>query len=232
MAQPGPRGRLGPPADAEAKARRARLAVRARERRVNRSYSRIVGILKILLPAIAVLVMATAVLWPYFNPEQLETLPAAENDVTIAGGNGEISQPRYFGVDEQGRPYEVTATSARRADGEGERYDIVEPTARLTLDDGTTIDAKAGTGLLDRDRGLLFLSNGVHLRRADGTELTSEHAVVNLDGKSASGDAAVTADGPFGQLSASGFRVEDEGRVVVFTGPAQLDLNSTEEKQP
>lgn len=232
MAQPGPRGKFGPPADGEAKARRARLAVRGRDRRVNRSYSRVVGVLKVLLPAVAVLVMATAVLWPYFNPEQLETLPAAEPDVMIGGGNGEISQPRYFGVDEEGRPYEVTADSARRAEGEGERYDITAPTARLTLDDGTTIDAKAGTGLLDRDRGVLYLSDGVHLRRADGTELTSERAVVDLDGKTASGDAAVAADGPFGQLSAGGFRVEDEGRVVVFTGPAQLDLNSTEEKLP
>jgi lipopolysaccharide export system protein LptC len=232
MAQPGPRGRFGPPADADAKARRARLAVRGRDRRVNRSYSRIVGVLKVLLPAIAFLVMATAVLWPYFNPEQLETLPAAESDVTIAGGNGEISQPRYFGVDQEGRPYEVTAESARRAEGEGERYDITAPTARLTLEDGTTIDAQAGTGLLDRDQGLLYLSDGVRLRRADGTQLTSERAVVNLDGNYATGDAAVAADGPFGRLSASGFRVEDEGRVVVFTGPAQLDLNSTEETSP
>ncbi len=218
------------PVDPETIARRRRLAAARRERRISQSYSRVVAFLKIVLPVVAIGLMGTAVLWPYFMPERLETVEPPDERALRAGGSGEITAPQYFGTDDQGRPYEITAETARRIEGAGERYDITAPEARITLTDGTLVEARAGRGILDREAGVLLLSEGVFVQRADGTAFQSERAVVDLEGQVMTGDAPVTGQGPFGALSAGGFRVEDEGRVVVMTGPSRLDLESSAEE--
>jgi lipopolysaccharide export system protein LptC len=47
-----------------------------------------------------------------------------------------------------------------------------------------------------------------------------------LEEGSASSTTPVSSQGPFGQLQSQGFKLQDKGKIVYFTGPARLVLNS------
>jgi len=47
---------------------------------------------------------------------------------------------------------------------------------------------------------------------------------------SAEGDDPIEGHGPFGTIVAEGFRIENQGEVIVFTGKARLLLEPREAK--
>ena len=55
-----------------------------------------------------------------------------------------------------------------------------------------------------------------------GYQFRTTEAIIDLDAGTASGSKPVEAQGPFGQLSAEGFKVIDEGRTVLFEGQAKM----------
>ena len=63
--------------------------------------------------------------------------------------------------------------------------------------------------------------NGHH---DNGTMLLTDEARVEMDAGTAEGDAPVAAQGGFGTLTAEGFRIQDRGAVVIFTGNAHAVL--------
>ena len=54
--------------------------------------------------------------------------------------------------------------------------------------------------------------------------LVTDTAAIEMNAGNAQGDAPVAAQGPFGTLTAEGFRLRDRGQVVVFTGRSHLTL--------
>jgi len=211
--------------NASAAGRRARLAAAGHAGSLSRSYSRMVGVLKYGLPIIGLLIVALIVLWPELHSSQVDISNPTERAAAAAG---EIQNPRYSGVDEAARPYTVWATLAKQV--QDEVFDLNRPKGELKLPSGMLMTLDAQAGKLNRGTKSVHLTGNVTLRRSDGTTLVTDAADIDLADKGARSSTPVTAEGPFGNLSAGGFKVEQQGDVIIFTGPTKLFLKPGADK--
>lgn len=192
-------------------------------RRVDRNHTRVVRVLRTLLPLIALALVAALLILPGLN-EDAPPPEAPASDPTQPTGEARVLNPRYFATDAQDRPYSVTADSARGLAEADETLELDRPVAELILETGETLSLTAFHGRYERTADRLELSGGVTLRRDDGYVITTESVEVDLLGQRAWSLVPVQMIGPQVEMSASGFEIEEGGDIVRLIGPATLIL--------
>jgi lipopolysaccharide export system protein LptC len=181
-----------------------------------------VTVTKWLLPLLALGLMTTVALWPELD-QTAETARVAFRRVSGEVGGAQLTDARYHGVDEKGRPYTVTAATARQSGAD--RVDLTNPQGDVTLQDGTWLMLQSKQGVFLRQRNQLDLSHDVTLYRDDGTTLVTRAVSIDLKNGAAASSDPTHAEGPFGTLESQGFTVLDKGANILFTGPAKVVLN-------
>jgi lipopolysaccharide export system protein LptC len=193
-------------------------------RRSVEKYSRFVSLMKIILPGFAILLVALVIILPQMRdvPDDLSA------DIVVtpgeAGDSLSLVNARYFGTDDSGQPFSVTAQSVR--EGETDRITLDGPQADISLNDGTWLMVGADNGLYHRETQVLDLEGAVNLFQDQGYELHTDAATVLLKQGQARSSTPVRSQGPFGRMESQGFELEDKGKTLHFTGPAKLVLNS------
>lgn len=205
--------------------RLAHFSPRARSRRVSASYSRFVGLMKYLLPLVALAIIALVALWPELHEE-----PGPAIAPRTGQEAGQMLSPRFVSVDNARQPYSIVARAASQSPVAPSVVDLDRPEAELTRSDGTWLALIADRGSYDREAERIDLQGRVNLFRDDGSELLTDRAQVDLKAGVAWGDLPVQAQGPFGLLTAEGFRFADEGRTVVFLGQSSLLLRQDRDR--
>lgn len=182
----------------------------------------VVGLAKGLLPLLAVALLATVALWPEFHRDVGQGRVAYRRG-TLVPESGQLTDARYHGVDDHGRPYTITASVARQSSPE--RIDLTTPVGDVVQENGTWLTIKARQGVYLQHAQQLDLSGEVILYRDDGTTLATDSAAIDLKAGAAAGAAMTHVEGPFGTLDAQGFTATDGGTVIRFAGPGRLLLN-------
>lgn len=185
--------------------------------------NRAIRLAKFILPGLALGLLSMLAVWPRIGG--LGGDSRLDFKAAIPGVHGDtVFGARYHGVDQQNRPYMLTAAVARRvASG---RIDLTAPAGKLIVSSGDVVTLAARRGVYRDARHTLDLSRDVTLRRADGTTLRTSSAAIDLHRGVAAGAAPVRATGPFGTLRAQGgFTLLDKGADIQFAGPAKLVLN-------
>lgn len=185
-------------------------------------YSKFVQVMKIALPVAAGVLLLVVLGLPLLRQQEERIRVAPAKDAN--GRSLAMTNARYFGTDEKGRPYEVTAESVRQGTGGDKIVELTAPKANIKTTDGTVISASASIGVYDHDRQEIDLSGEVTLDQAQGQLRTSQAHITLKDG-SARGNAKVTGEGNFGTLEAAGFSYNKDDKVIRFTGPSRLVLN-------
>jgi len=182
----------------------------------------LITLTKWLLPMTAAALLASIALWPEIQDATLKArLTMSHVSGEVEGGK--LIDARYNGVDEKGRPYTVTAATARQIDPQ--RVALTTPKGDITLENGTWLMLTSKEGTYVQQLNQLDLVKDVTLYRDDGTTMHTESASVDLRAGAAAGSDPVHAEGPFGVLDAQGFTVMDKGTAIDFAGPAHLVLN-------
>ena len=185
-------------------------------------YSRFVKAMKIVLPTIALLLIALIVAWPHID------VPSSRFRIGFAGltvkeaDDPSMVNPRYLGSDDDDQPYSITAEIARRLAGNADVIELDSPKADLLANDGTWLVLTANRGIYGREKEALDLIGNVVLYHDSGYEFLTEKAKIDLDKSSAEGDEPVRGQGPFGNLQAEGFRLVDKGATIFFKGKSKL----------
>jgi lipopolysaccharide export system protein LptC len=193
-------------------------------------HSRFVGLMKLLLPAAALAIVALVIAWPGSDRGgkkfriEYATGPAKDAEAL------RMVKPRFTGVDGSGRPFTVTADEALRVAPQAEVINLQHPEADITLASGTWVALKADTGIYNQTTHDIDLSKQVDLFQDQGYEFHTTRAHINLKDGTAHGEEPVEGQGPFGHLTAQGFRILDHGATVIFTGKSKLVLRPGEEK--
>jgi lipopolysaccharide export system protein LptC len=228
-AYPSSNGGHGPAAGPEgARERLVRLA-QERERKVGggRVYSGFVRLAKRVLPLIALGLIALVVLWPQL--EDMESPPApAEVERPRGAEDSTIVNPRYTSIDDQGRPFTITGSTARQSEGGAQVVEIDDPEAEVILADEGWASLLADFGRFDRETEDVFLRGNVEIFRDDGYAMRTEEMHIDLGNGTAWGDMPVEVSGPAGTVRSQGFRIGDGGETVVFTGRSRLVLRGAE----
>jgi lipopolysaccharide export system protein LptC len=182
----------------------------------------VINITKWLLPAVALVLLSTIALWPQID-RMSDSARIAYQRMTASVGGATVTDARYRGIDEHGRPYTLTAVTAQQ-DGP-DRINLTTLKADITLADGTWLMLQSKQGVFLQHTQQLDLSHDVTLYRDDGTTLITASAAVDLKNGAATSAEPTHAEGPFGTLDAQGFTLTDKGAAIQFAGPAHLVLN-------
>jgi len=183
----------------------------------------LVRLAKWLLPVGALALLAVIALWPEFDRAEDRGRLAFRRASQTSAEAMRLSGARYQGVDEQGRPVNVTATSAVQQE-QRDIIDLTRPRADMVTSSGAWVLLEAEKGQYAQARDHLDLEGKVTLWHDDGSTLRTEAAEIDLAAGNAEGHRPVAAQGPFGTLVSEGFRLENRGQVVVFTGKAKAVL--------
>jgi len=183
-----------------------------------------VNLTKWSLPAGALLLLSSMALWPELGRLRDQERISLQR-MTSAVGGATLTDARYRGVDEQGRPYTVTAAIAQQVTDD--RINLTTPKADITLTNGTWLMLQSKRGVYLQSTNQLDLSQDVTLYRDDGTSVTTASASIDLKQNAAAGAEPTHAEGPFGTLDAQGFTITDKGSAIQFAGPAHLVLSGS-----
>lgn len=198
---------------------------RRKRARVNRSYSFFVRSLRLLLPIIALGLVAVVMIWP--DMEKTVTPVKREEIIPETTGRNELINPRFESKDKDMHSYIITATRAVQS---LENQDIVmleKPAATIALDDLTNIDAKAERGTYQQETQSLALDGRVVVSHSHGYTLKSESLNMSMKERRAWTDMPVRIDGPSGNIEAQSMKTDDTTGVLTFNGPAKMTLKES-----
>jgi lipopolysaccharide export system protein LptC len=187
-------------------------------------YSIFVGLMKVVLPALAAALILLVIVWPQFTLNDSRVRLSVSKLAPEQAESLTMLNARYEGLDRNNQAYSVTADMATQSKSDEGLIELQLPKADITLDDGTWLALNARTGYYRRDSERLDLTGAVNLFHDQGFEMRTETAEVDLDKGVAKGDQDVEGQGTFGVVNAEGFRVVDRGGTIFFTGKTRLVL--------
>jgi lipopolysaccharide export system protein LptC len=197
---------------------RRRVAPRAR-------YSRMVELLRYILPAIALCLIALVVLWP-------QLIGSAGGLIAPMLANAEVDgtdvmlmhKPRYVGQTKDAEPYELTAASAYIDPKKPNQVHLEQLAADLAQSSRRDLNLVALTGLYHRSADKLDLDGDIALTTSDGYRFETASARINLAAGRVVGDQPVAGWGPAGTLAADRFEIIDSGKLLRFEGRVKVTL--------
>jgi len=188
----------------------------------SRAYTRFLTILKFLLPTVAIALVAVVVFWSHLRPSVDRFRLGSAVFREFEDDEHAMIHARYVGVDRKGQPFSITSETVSYIDPDGTKMQLETPEADITLTGGAWVVVTADSGLYDRDGGSLELTGAVNMFHDDGYQFRTTEAIIDLEAGTALGSKPVEAQGPFGEISAEGFMVLDEGDTVLFEGQAKM----------
>ena len=185
-------------------------------------YSRFVGLMKVVLPVTAAVLAVMVAVWPYVGGSD-NGIPLSYAAIGVDIDDAVyMTNARYLGTDDQNQPYTITADQVTQETDDSDVIRLVSPKADILLDDGVWLALTARSGTLRRASEKLLLDGGVSIFTDAGYELRTERAEIDLRANRAHGTTRIEGQGPFGMLSADGFRLEDKGRRIHFEGRVRV----------
>jgi lipopolysaccharide export system protein LptC len=133
--------------------------------------------------------------------------------------------PKFFGRDNQGRPYILGASQAARDEASLEVVRLRDPTVTLDMDGPHPSTLTADTGVYREDTRILYLKGHVKADNNKTSKFATDEAVVNTQTGIVTGPEALSSQTPVGDLQSRSFDVFDKGNRVVFKGGVHARLN-------
>lgn len=202
-------------------AKTARTAEAVAESRIR---TRGVGTLKVALAVAAVAIVGLVLAWPSLLPDDKRVRLGGARKVGVEDADTlKMINARYVGLDEQNRPFVVTATRAVDGRDDGLVH-LEQPKADLINSDGGWTAVTANTGLLRRETHKLELVGDVNLYHDSGLEIHSESAHVDLATHDSWGDMPVQGQDPGMRFDGEAFHTTDHGVRVFLSKKSHVTL--------
>ena len=194
-------------------------------------YSRYVSFMKFLLPAIALGLIALIFLWPQIKPTDNRFSISFKSVQSVNPEDPSMINARFVGTDKKNQPFSITADLAKNIIVGGPAVELEMPKADIGIKDGTWLVVTANNGLYDQQGKTLELLGAVNLFHDSGYEFNTEKANIDLSNGIATSKVKITGQGPFGNLIAEGFRIENKGNRFIFTGKSKLVIQPNARKK-
>ena len=194
--------------DETSEARRRRNMERWKRR------SRQIHFFRRALPTAIAVILVTLAGWVL-----LRSFLTRMGDLRDATSTIHMTNARFFGRDENGRPYVMSASEATRSDKDFQRIALSK--LQLVFDSGganQNSHISADHGVYREDDRILRARGHVVMQDQTGNLFLTDQAVVNTINNSVEGHDHVQGTGPMGAVTADSYAVYDKGATVVFRG--------------
>lgn len=183
---------------------------------------KIVAAMRLILPAIAALLLATLALWSRFGLDTTSFRLSMDGLDLNSLDTLSMSNAHFEGLDDNKRPFSISAEKATQVTQDADTIDLTELQADMTMKDGAWLSLTSDSGRLQRSKQLLDLLGQVNLFHDQGYELHTRDVHIDLAKNNAIGRSAVQGQGPSGDLTAEGILILDSGRQVFFLGKTHM----------
>jgi len=171
-------------------------------------YSRIVFLLKIIIPVAAVSLFAFVMIWPSVSGLKVKVnVPKLDkaNDITFT-----VSEGRVAGQGAKGEKFEITASDFRE-NRKDETMFFKDLSGRLIRPDESWLDISGRDGIYNRSLQKFVLAGNVRVVDGDSMEIQTDKAEVDIDANTVEGNVPVRASTPFGFITGSAYKfVKDD----------------------
>ena len=151
-------------------------------------------------------------------------LSARQGDMAAATSAIHMTNPKFFGRDEKGRSFQLTAKDAVRDAADSNLVTLNAPGMVLETGGKAPIKVEGGKGTYREDTKQLQVVGGVLFQDGRGSTFHSETASVDTRAGVVRGEKSVTGQGPLGQIAASSYAVHDGGARVIFSGGVHVHM--------
>lgn len=196
--------------------------------------------LRIVLPLLVIALLAAIYNFADFR-SQPSVKTAKKEDKTGESSSNALINPKFESRDPADRPFTITADKAFQPQDPGDSDDsqtdgmtitqadtihLDAPLGDIALNDGTWLAVKGKRGIYSRDKKRIVLKEDVHIFHDSGYELRTDALDVDIAQATARSDMPVTVTGPEGQVEAEGLRADEKDGILIFHGPARLEMQS------
>lgn len=187
-----------------------------------RRHSRHVSMLKIGLPALAVLIVGGFAGWVWLASPQGFTADVAGSAVT--DGKLVMANPKLNGFTKDNLPYVMTAERAIQDLSNSAVVTLENIAAQVPFEAENFADISAENGLFDNENNTLDITSPVTIKTGDGmlAELQSAFVDMNSGEIVSSQPVRITMRGS--TLEAETMTVEDRGSVILFENRVRMTL--------
>lgn len=185
-------------------------------------HSRIVAVLKRVLPAIA-LVMATAFLaQSYFAAPAIVDMTSVAT--SVVDGKRIMANPKLEGYTRENRPYSMTAARAVQDIADESRVALEKIGAKLPIsaDNWAVIDA--ATGLFDRNNNTLTLDSEITVTTHDGMVARLKSAQLDIGAGNLTTDQPVEITLNGANITSDTMSVTENGKVLTFEKRVRVNI--------
>ena len=180
-------------------------------------YSRIVEIMKLVLPITAVALVLLVVSYSMFT-RSAKNLSLTFDDLTALGGDRIVSNPTLTFTDEKNRAFVVKATRAKQLEGQTDLWRLDDIRARMNKPAGFGYNLTSPNGVLNTKSNIIDLAGDIDLTSDDGYRFNATTAHVDMSAGEVTSHDAVHGEGPTGSIEAESFVLRDHGQQMSFVG--------------
>lgn len=194
------------------------------------AHDRMVRVLARWLPGAVGVVAAIMIIGPLFPRGEISFL-LDRTKVAVTTERLRVANAMYRGVDNEGRPFTVTAGSAAQVSLRDPLVRMQDLAARIRLTDGPAeLTAKGGT--YDYDAEQVAVTGPVQFSAADGYRMTTSNVAIDLKARRVIGSGGVTGAIPAGTFSADRIIANLGERTVTLDGNARLRMEPGKLRMP
>ncbi|MDE2434813.1 MAG: LPS export ABC transporter periplasmic protein LptC [Sphingomonadales bacterium] len=184
------------------------------------SHDRRVQFLARLLPGLVGVIVAAMIVQPLFPRGEVSFL-LDRNKVAITQDRIRVADAMYRGIDNQGRPFTVTAGNAVQQSTREPVVRMDNLAARIRMNEGPA-QLTAASGAYDYDREQVTVPGQVLFTAADGYRLSAGNVMIDLKTRKVLGGGGVSGAIPAGTFSANRIVADLGERTVALEGNARL----------
>ena len=189
-----------------------------------RRHSRLVRILRIVIPVAVVVGTIVIVLMTYFNPlRMLAKLPIDVGSVVVSGSKITMQAPRLSGFTRDARAYELSADSAAQDITKPDFVELHHVRASVQMQDKSTTKLTADSGLYNSKTEMLTLDRNIVLNSSSYQGKLSE-AQIDIRKGNVVSEHPVEVTMLQGKLNASRLEIVDSGDLVRFDGGVTMTV--------
>jgi lipopolysaccharide export system protein LptC len=169
-------------------------------------HSRVVGVLKVGLPLVA-LGLLSALFLGQGDDRLGGNLVFSRGDIAALGEGLRISNPTFTGTTRGEDSFRFTAELVEPDAAPPQRAKITTLSGEIALHNGPVVAVDAATGDLDIPTQRLDLTGNVRIETSDGYRIRAEKVTLDLRAGSLVAGDAVESTGPLGRIDSGSLRV-------------------------
>ena len=184
--------------------------------------SRRIRLLRRLLPALALLLVATLGVRSVVN--RVVSASIDLDGITIENAKVVIANPRMSGFTDTNRPYELQAQRAIQSLLDNNQTDLEEITAKLPLGAAAWANVETAGGTLLKGTSKLVLTNPVNIETTDGMTARLEKGELDLGSGTVAGREGVEMTTKDAHVVADTVDVTGGGSVIIFERNVKMTI--------